>query len=172
MKNTRRFISAVMALAMVSAIAPMSAFAATESTIINQETALPTTKDINVSFENAPTYTVTIPADVNFTSATATPENEVAVSDVYLDKGKSVKVTVASANDYKMILGGTDAGTFVPYSLTSDKSDVAGEIITVASGTLNTKGSGTAKLTYEITDKNIPAAGSYSDKLTFTISIV
>ena len=118
---------------MVSAIAPMSAFAADVPATINQETNLPTTKDINVSYENAPTYTVTIPADVNFTSATATPDNDVVVSDVYLDKGKSVKVTVASANDYKMILEGTDTGTFVPYKLTSDKSDVVGEIITVAS---------------------------------------
>ena len=100
MKAKRLFVG-LSALALAAAMAPMSAFAAT----IDQETNpnlpnSPTDESIRVSFQNAPTYSVIIPADVSFTGADEKPENEVAVSDVYLDKGKSVKVTVRSVNNY------------------------------------------------------------------------
>ena len=181
MKNTRRFIPAVMALAMVSAIAPMSAFAADDPTSIDQETALPTTKDINVSFENAPTYTVTIPADVSFGDRFDEKSNQVKVEDVYLGKGRSaVVVPVDSANGYKLALNGTDTETAFPYTVNTKVGEgaattvtaEANEVIKVATGTSENKGSGTATLTYAIPENtDVPAPGRYSDTLTFTISL-
>ncbi len=185
--NTKRFAAMMAAVMAVSAMAPMSAFAADtkhdaaqkydnttdawDKAFDDQTAAADPSAKVNVTFENDPTYTVTIPADVTFADDMADKTNEVKVEDVYLNKGKAVKVTVASANDYKMILNGTDADTFVPYELTSDKAE-GGDVITVPTGTFNRKGTDTATLTYKVTDKDIPYAGDYSDILTFTIAVV
>ena len=191
--NIRTIAAVSAAIMAVSALAPMSAFAYanTEHTAdqtytydtnntahdkwnaaYDDQTGDPTpSAKVNVSFENEPTYTVTIPADVTFAEDMADKTNEVKVEGVYLNKGQSIKVTVASQNGYKMILDGTDADVYVPYELTSDKATI-GDVITVPTGSLNTKGEGTATLTYKVTDKNVPCAGEYSDILTFNIAVV
>lgn len=186
MKKNNSVISMTAAiLALSTMTAPMSAFAVdhtaeqkytyaedTWAAAYGDQTAqdAPSAK-VNVTYENAPTYTVTIPSDVAFTEELENTTNTVSVDQVYLNKGKAVKVTVTSANDYKMILDGTDATTFIPYTLTSSKA-ANDEVITVVSGTKQNPASDTASLTYAVTDKDVPAAGVYSDVLTFTIAVV
>lgn len=172
MKKFKTMLAATAAVMALSAVAaPMSAFAAGKT--IDQDTNNPQTDTITVSYQNSPTYTVTIPADVTFTDTDnlADKTNNVVVENVFLNKGKAVKVTVASANDYKMLLDGTDSDTYIPYKLTSNQATI-NEVVTVPSGTKNSPASKTAQLTYSITDKNVPAAGAYSDILTFTIAVV
>lgn len=186
MKKFESMIAMTAAVLAISAMtAPVSAFAVdhtAEQTYTYTDDSWAATYDdqtkqdspsakVNVTYENAPTYTVTIPADVAFSEDLADKSNSVSVDNVYLNKGKAVKVTVASANDYKMILDGTDATTFIPYTLTSNKATIA-DVITVASGTKQNPASDTATLTYTVTDKDVPAAGAYSDILTFTIAVV
>lgn len=192
MKKSRSMIAMTAAvMTIVSAAAPVSVFAETHNSdqkytydptntgahdtwdaSYSDQTAQPDpSAKINVEFENEPTYTVTIPTDVSFGRTFEDKTNQVKVEDVYLNKGKAVKVTVASENEYKMILGGTDQTTFIPYSLTSNKG-ANGDVITVPTGSLEHKGTDTATITYSITDTDVPVAGAYSDILTFTIAVV
>ena len=137
---------------------------------VDSDTYDPSAK-VNVNLSNDPSYTVTIPADVSFGDSFDAQTNKVKVEDVFLEKGQSVKVPVSSKNDYKLLLDGTDADMFIPYSVTSDKAELD-EVITVASGSRENKGTGTATLTYSIADgTDIPVAGAYSDILTFNIAV-
>ena len=137
---------------------------------VDSDTYDPSAK-VNVNLSNDPSYTVTIPADVSFGDSFDAQTNEVKVEDVFLEKGQSVKVTVSSKNDYKLLLDGNDADMSIPYSVTSDKAELD-EVITVASGSKENKGTGTATLTYSIADgTDIPVAGAYSDILTFNIAV-
>ena len=68
MKYTKRLLAAVMAFAMVSAIAPMSAFADTE---IKPDT-VPPEGGLTVKYDVDPSYTVTIPAGVDITTGDKT----------------------------------------------------------------------------------------------------
>ena len=134
--------------------------------------------DIIENTVNAPTYTVTIPADVAFNDAFNDKTNQVKVDDVFLEKGKAVEVDITSTNGYNMILNGTDATTAIAYNVKINNSNDAltgtskTKVIEVVSGTSNAKGSGIAVLHFSVPIKNVPAAGAYSDKLTFTISVV
>lgn len=98
MKNTRRFISAVMALAMVSAIAPMSAFAA-DDTIIKQDTA-DKTGTMTATYDVTAKYTVTIPASavIADTEAAATAQ-PIKAENVLLASGEKVVVTLSEASN-------------------------------------------------------------------------
>ncbi|MBQ3929241.1 MAG: hypothetical protein II711_04015, partial [Clostridia bacterium] len=102
MKTTRRFISAVMALAMVSAIAPMSAFAETTVSPIGgtpfDVTPNPRTANTEVEFSVDPTYTVTIPASVTLEdngSGTYTNSGFLTADDVFLKPDQTIVVTVS-----------------------------------------------------------------------------
>ena len=166
MKNTRRFISAVMALAMVSAIAPMSAFA----TDINQDTPDPKEGTMNVTYSVDPTYTVTIPASVTLGN-----DSTISVKDVNLATGKKILVkltgaanTVTGTNFTVKTADETPAtatyqvqksGTALKLGDTAYEFDYDGETKT---------GSGTLTFT-EPTDAKF--AGTYTDQLTFTISV-
>lgn len=178
MKKFKIMLTATAAVMALSAVAaPMSVFATESEQTFNYNADNQTSDKVTVSYENTPTYTVTIPADVSFNEDLEAQPNYVEVNGVYLNKGMAVKVTVASANNYRMLLGGTDTETFIPYKLTSDKDSIAegsiiDEVVTVPSGTKLHPASKTAELTYSITDKDVPAAGSYSDTLTFTIAVV
>lgn len=168
MKNTRRFISAVMALTMVSAIAPMSAFA----TDINQDTPAPKEGTMNVTYSVDPTYTVTIPASV-----TLGEDKPISVSNVNLATGKKIVVKLTDAKNKALVSGSeftvaTDDTTpaTATYQVKKDTTvlalnDTAYEF--AYDGTTKT-GSGTLTFT-EPTDAKF--AGTYTDQLTFTISV-
>ena len=93
MKNTRKLLAAVMALTMVSAIAPMSAFAINQDDVLagRNEGAMTATYDVTAK------YTVTIPAGVTLDSTNAVSK-KIEASDVILAKGQKIKVTLNSAD--------------------------------------------------------------------------
>ena len=104
MKNTRRFMAAVMALAMVSALSPMSAFAAdTEITPGTNGAPSPASAVLDVKYTYnypAPTFTVTIPAGVELSDSTTTEKAIKAEGIDYLEEnGKRIVVTLDSASN-------------------------------------------------------------------------
>ena len=117
--------------------------------------------DITTSI--APTYTVTIPADVNVAfnaTETAFGTIEVAASQIHPDK--CIKVALATDNELNNAIDNTKV---IPYAI----KDSEGAAFTAA--TYLTEGDKT-ELSIHITadDWNAAYAGDYSDTVTFTVS--
>ena len=109
MKNTRKLLAAVMALTMVSAIAPMSAFAIDQDDVA----AGRNTGTMTATYDVTAKYTVTIPAGVTLDSTNAVSKN-IEASDVMLESGKKIKVTLTEASN-------TASGS--SFSAKNDKGD-------------------------------------------------
>ena len=116
-----------------------------------------------ITIDIAPTYTVTIPADVNVafnTTETAFGAIEVTTSQIHPDKCIKVELT----SDGKLE-NSIDATKVIPYAI----KDSTGAAFT--SATYLTEGDKT-ELSIHITaeDWNAAYAGDYSDTVTFTVS--
>ena len=188
MKKFNTMLAATATVMAISAMAaPMSAFATSSEQTFNYS-ATDQTGNISVTYSNDPTYTVTIPADVNFTALSQTnTDKTLSASGVFLNHGKVVKVSVASANGYQMKnTDTTDTTSYIGYTLsaTSDDATVATAfgtgvssgttsqlLATFANGNAATKGSGTVNLTFVNDNGSHAVAGSYADTLTFTIAV-
>lgn len=146
----KKFISAALALCFVLSLC-ITAFAAEE----DRETIITTSIK--------PTYTVTVPADttVEFNAA-ETDFGKIIVDAAQIEPNKYI--TVALTTD-GALNNEADAAKELPYTIT----DVSGTVFTSAK--YNEKDQSTA-LKINITEADWAAAyaGSYSDKVTFTIS--
>ena len=119
--------------------------------------------DVNITTSIAPTYTVTIPADVNVAfNATQTAFGSIQVEAAQIHPDKCIKVTLASDGKLE---NGIDATKVIPYAI----KDAAGNAFT--SATYLTEGDKT-ELFIHITAEswNAAFAGQYSDVVTFTVS--
>ena len=117
--------------------------------------------DITTSI--APTYTVTIPADVNVAfNATETSFGTIEVTASQIHPNKCIKVALASDGKLENSI---DATKVIPYAI-KDSEDAA-----FTSATYLTEGDKT-ELSIHITadDWNAAYAGEYSDTVTFTIT--
>ena len=117
--------------------------------------------DITTSI--APTYTVTIPADVNVVfNATETAFGTIEVTDSQIHPDKCIKVELTSDGKLE---NDVDATKVIPYAI----KDSEGNAFTYA--TYLTEGDKT-ELSIHITadDWNSAYAGEYSDTVTFTVS--
>ena len=172
MKNTRRFISGLSALAIMAM--PITAFAAAEPTQINEQSD-PQSADVLITTEIAPTYIVTIPADttVAFNDLT-TDFGEVELTQARLDPGKQVVVTVDTDGELN---NAADAEKVIPYMVTAQYATGAEDEVYVPFNvkdsdlTFDTTGQAFA-MEIQITedDWNAAYAGSYSDTVTFNVS--
>lgn len=112
-------------------------------------------------------YVVTIPADV--TVSTAGEERTLSANSVLLPDGKTLTVSVASANGFKLEY----AGSKIPYTVSvgSTKQTTATfTALSILSGTT----SGSVKLTFKTTQNDIDKAtkaGNHTDTLTFTCGV-
>ena len=119
--------------------------------------------DITTSI--APTYTVTIPADVNVQfNATKTAFGAIKVEAAQIHPDKCIKVELTSDGKLENSI---DATKVIPYAI----KDSTGAAFT--SATYLTEGDKT-ELSIHITanDWNAAYAGEYSDTVTFTVSYV
>ena len=119
--------------------------------------------DITTRIE--PTYTVTIPADVNVAfNATETAFGAIEVEAAQIHPDKCIKVALASDGKLENSI---DATKVIPYAI----KDSTGAAFT--SATYLTEGDKT-ELSIHITadDWNAAYAGDYSDTVTFTVSYV
>ena len=117
--------------------------------------------DISTSID--PTYTVTIPADVNVQfNATETAFGAIEVEASQIHPNKCIKVALATDNELNNAIDNTKV---IPYAI----KDREGAEFT--SATYLTEGDKT-ELSIHITanDWNAAYAGDYSDTVTFTVS--
>ena len=119
--------------------------------------------DITTSI--APTYTVTIPADVNVAfNATETDFGAIEVTASQIHPNKCIKVALTTDNELNNAIDNTKV---IPYAI----KDSTGAAFT--SAIYLTEGDKT-ELSIHITanDWNAAYAGEYSDTVTFTVSYV
>ena len=169
MKHTKRLLAAVMALTMVSAVAPMSAFAITQDDI-DPDTGK-ATGEMTATYDVTAKYTVTIPAGVTL-DAEADVTSEITAENVLIEKGDQVVVKLTGGTNT------TEGSTFH-----AKKGDSTAEY-TISAGTpaaavsvgdtVATFSNGTAKQTSTLTfskPTGWTAAGEHTETLTFTIAV-
>ena len=119
--------------------------------------------DADITTSIAPTYTVTIPADVNVAfNATETAFGAIEVPASQIHPDKCIKVALATDKELNNAIDNTKV---IPYAI----KDSEGTAFT--SATYLTEGDKT-ELSIHITasDWNAAYAGDYSDTVTFTVS--
>ena len=119
--------------------------------------------DADITTSIAPTYTVTIPADVNVQfNATETAFGAIEVEASQIHPNKCIKVALTSDGKLENSI---DATKVIPYAI----KDSEGAAFTAA--TYLTEGDKT-ELSIHITasDWNAAYAGDYADTVTFTVS--
>ena len=167
MKHTKKLLAAVMAFAMVSAIAPMSAFADTEvkRDSSNQSGDMIATYDVKAK------YTVTIPAGVTLDSENSVTANFKA-SEVMLGSGQKIKVTLNSADH-------TESGSTTFHAQTEKGDSTATYTIGKGDATTGVKvgdtvaeftENGTQSITFSKAE-GATYAGTHTETLTFGISV-
>ena len=122
---------------------------------------------ITVSYGVAEGYVVTIPSDVNV--STAGVETSLSASSVLIPDGKTLTVSITSANNFALAY----AGSTIPYTVSVgevEQTAASFTALSIASGTT----SGNVTLTFKTTDDDIASAtksGSHTDTLTFTCAV-
>ena len=155
MKKTKRFLATIMALAAVSAIAPVSAFATDYDAEGNALT--------DVTWTSNAAYTVTIPATVALGN-TATIEAE----NVNLNAGEQLNVTLSGTSDAENAFKLTTATDSLTYTVSKGDDNVAvGDVVlNVTAGTQT----GSSILAFN-EPATTPNAGDYTGTVTFTVSV-
>lgn len=125
---------------------------------------------INIDYSMEVSYTVTIPASVTFSDNEKQAERSIQARDVMLNEGSALNVNVSSLNNFKMKNGKgyIDYYLMVNYNKLPEENDH--NILTVNAG----ENSGWAVLSFitELDKANAVYAGTYTDTLTFTVSVV
>ncbi|ADU24084.1 hypothetical protein [Ruminococcus albus] len=155
MKNTKKIIASVMAIAMISAIVPISAFATDYNAEGNAMT--------DVTWTSSAVYTVTIPATVALGN-----EATIEAGNVNLNAGEQLNVTLSGTSDADNAFKLTTATDSLTYTVSKGGDNVAvGDVVlNVAAGTQTS--SSTLKFNEPATTPN---AGDYTGTVTFTISV-
>lgn len=152
----KKLFAALLSISILASVS-VTAFAAE----INQDSN-PKTVDSVITTSIAPTYTVTIPADVAVAfNATTTDFGKIEVTAAQIDPDKCIKVALTSNGKLKNL---ADSTKVIPYTVKA--GDAA-----FTSATYLATGDKT-DLTINITadDWNKAYAGDYSDTVTFEVS--
>ena len=147
----KKVFAVILAVALMAAMS-VTAFAANT-----------TGGDADITTSIAPTYTVTIPADVNVAfNATETAFGTIEVTASQIHPDKCIKVALTTDGELNNAIDNTKV---IPYAI----KDSEGAAFT--SATYLTEGDKT-ELSIHITadDWNAAYAGEYSDTVTFTVS--
>ena len=122
---------------------------------------------VTVSYGVAEGYVVTIPTDVIV--STAGVETSLSASSVLIPDGKTLTVSVTSANNFTLAY----AGSTIPYTVSVgevEQTAASFTALSLASGTT----SGDVTLTFKTTEEDVANAtksGSHTDTLTFTCAV-
>ena len=118
-------------------------------------------KSTTVTYEVAPTFTVTIPATVALGS-TAT----ISAENVVVAKGEQVEITLTNANDFKVA---TPQGAELGYTVKNGETTVnEGDTVLTVNPTSGKMGETTLTFT---TPETAKFAGDYTGTVTFTIAV-
>lgn len=122
---------------------------------------------VTVSYGVAEGYVVTVPTDVIV--STAGVETSLSASSVLIPDGKTLTVSVTSANNFAL----ANAGSTIPYTVfvgEIEQTEASFTALSLASGTT----SGDVTLTFKTTEADIENAtksGNHTDTLTFTCAV-
>ncbi|SFD29524.1 hypothetical protein [Ruminococcus albus] len=180
MKNTKRFIAGVITLTMVSAMAPINAFATENIKTIDANTSSNST---DVKYSVDPSYTVVIPASITLSDTAATSASisvDETAKPFKLAKGQKLSVKIANedTNDFKV----TNADDSLDYTVTAgsetlakgstaaefsndDKTDKTLTFSKMDSTLAKYAGDYTGTLTFDIAVEDPPTAPKYADKV-------
>lgn len=158
----KKLLTLTMVLIMALAMS-VPAFAAD----VDQESD-PKTGDMLATYTEAQTYTVTIPDTIDVAKqGDAAVAVTVSASDVVIDANQTLKVTVSSANTWKLV---SEEGGEFNYGLYKGAETNAlgnhAEVLSVAAGTATGSVALSAKLTEAVTK-----SGTFTDTLTFTVAV-
>lgn len=175
----KKFASFVLALAMAAVCAAPAMAEGADSSASSAGSGTTTELDANsntgetkVEFEIKPAYTVTIPQTVTLdktgegAAVTYEKDLELTASNVRLEKGKELQVTIASGSTFQLNAGGATLG----YTITVDDNPTSIGVGSVVA-TFETK-TADQSATLHIKAPNPTYAGNYSGTLTFTIKVV
>ena len=160
----KKRLALILTLGMVISMST-TVFAATTTTDLNDTTKTGTT---TLTYEQASGYTVTIPADFNVTKDEVS--QTISAKDVVIPSGKSMKVKVSSPNYATgwYLIDKENTENKLAYTMKKGADAVVSgdEILSVSAGTI----SGSQALLFQVTD-NVTKAGTYTDTLTFIVSV-
>lgn len=171
----KKFASFVLALAMAAVCAAPAMAEGADSSASSASSGATTKLDANsdtgntmVQFYIAPAYTVTIPQTVTLdktgegAAVTYEKDLELTASNVRLEKGKELHITISNANDYKLTAGNATLDYTVDGGKPSPTDVVASFTTPTTEKTVN----------LHIKAENPTYAGNYSGTLQFTIAVV
>lgn len=171
----KRFLGILMASLVVTTMLPV--FAADEFKINQGDTNK--SQEVIVSYNIGENYTVTIPANFSLALEEKATPISVSASDVKIADGKTLKVTMQSANGYddgyKVTYEDSEIGYWIKKGASQDSinTEVTGatvEVLAVTSGTTF----GETYLKFYTKDGEIAGAtqaGAHEDTLTFTCGV-
>lgn len=117
------------------------------------------TIEVKASFDSS--YTVIIPDSINFGNRTTTSAT-VSVSDVFVDDGEQLNISLSSQNGWRLVNGNSS----LSYDAKIENSSITDQTISIPSGTAYNE----AEIEFTITDA-VKVSGHYEDILTFSISV-
>lgn len=135
--------------------------------------------DVNVTYNNTQRYTVSIPTDMTFPDGRFTLDNEVNVTELWLEVEKTLNISVKSTYGFKMVQG-DEATSFIPYTMkVGDAAPFSGTdfnvIAKVNAGTPKVDGTySLSRLHYTVREEDVAAAkfaGEHKDTLTFKVLV-
>ena len=177
--KTKRLISAIVALAITAALAPMSAIADTMATAGTDGKPTPPSASLTVKYAVEPTYTVTIPAGVEL-SDTAGVTGQIKAEDVVLaaDKKITVKLTAASntteenAATFNAMFKKDAKTSTVNYTISKGSENTAIKLGDTVAEFDSKTGEQTETLTFTKDANSKPAyAEQHTEVLTFTLAV-
>ncbi len=153
--------AAMLSLALAGSIGAVVTASASE---ITQDSKDPITTTVTYNVDT--TWKLTIPESIVVEGEEAT----VSASDVTIEKGETFKVTVASANEWKVESGEQSLDYDLKVNDGPDALTNGGEVLSLDAGTQ--EGSATLKATLDNEDEKKYSTGGkeYEDTLTFTVS--
>ena len=169
----KKFASFVLALAMAAVCAAPAMAEGADSSASSagsgttELNANSDTGETTVKFEIKPAYTVTIPQTVTLdktgegAAVTYEKDLELTASNVRLEKGKELHITISNANDYKLTAGGAE----LAYTIDGKKPKTTDVVATFETKANN------PPVTLHIQADDPEFAGEYSGTLTFAIAI-
>ena len=162
--KTRRFIAIFAALTMAAAIGSTSVFAVDDTTL-DKDNASGT---MTATYDADAKYTVTIPAGVTL-SETADVTKNIAASDVRLESGQKIKVTLYGASNTES--GSTFNAKTEAKDSTATYTITAGENAVEVGGTVaEFNANGEQALTFSKAE-GATLAGKHTEVLTFGVSV-
>ena len=166
----KKFVTLLLTAALAITAAATTAFAANDTTDVGPTTT--SHPPLHVTYKVDPSYTVTIPTSVKL-NATTPSTALVKATNVTIPYGYRVEVALSSATGFKVKAGDYNGAPTLSYQVTVPNSATpvqnGNPVLTVQSGAENKEGQTT--LTFKLTGDDIKYSGTYTDTVTFTVSI-